>query len=67
MFCSSTNTIYVKDDKCDPVSGECIGQTCIQRCPMGYWGSNCSQKCNCLNAANCSRETGRQISPQNAF
>ena len=35
-----------------------MGKFCDKPCPQGYWGHNCSLRCQCVNGAQCASESG---------
>jgi len=32
---------------------------CVSECPPGFYGANCTEKCNCANNSTCNPKNGR--------
>ena len=59
-LCSEKCTNVPGSYKCSCSAGKFLSNdqsTCL-KCPFGYWGVNCANKCNCQNAVSCDAVTG---------
>ena len=36
-----------------------VGSTCKNKCPLGRYGENCTEICECMNGGECGRVKGR--------
>ncbi|GIX92062.1 hypothetical protein CEXT_634731 [Caerostris extrusa] len=57
--------------QCNHINGSCIceegytGIKCEEVCPIGTWGKNCAESCDCKNGGKCLPDTGKSATAKN--